>query len=337
MNLQERILLLTELGEYLQSNDPSWQDAIAAANRQNGWFTEEFIRLATSNIATAFLDPATIRHFADNYQLEEQLQKPLTIGITMAGNIPLVGFHDWFCVLLSGHKALVKLSSKDAVLLPHLIDYLAVKHPAIRQQTVFAEMLKGADAYIATGSNHSARYFDYYFSKYPHIIRKNRSSVAVLDGTESKAELEALADDIHLYFGLGCRNVTKLYVPKGYDFVPLLRTSEKYGSFIEHHKYKNNYDYQLAILLLNNQYYMTNGELLLVENPAIFSAISRLNYEYYEGNPAEILSALHTNPEVQCVIGHGQVPFGKAQCPSISDYADGVDTLLFLKQLTASS
>lgn len=337
MNLQERILILTELGNYLSSEDPAWQDAIAAANRQNGWFTEEFIRLAASNIASSFLNPASISRFADNYQLAEEPKRPLTIGITMAGNIPLVGFHDWFCVLLSGHKALVKLSSKDAVLLPHLIDHLAIRFPAIRQQTVFAEMLKGADAYIATGSNHSARYFDYYFSKYPHIIRKNRSSVAVLDGSETGTELEALADDIHLYYGLGCRNVTKLYVPRGYDFIPLLRTSEKYGSFIEHHKYKNNYDYQLALLLLNKQYYMTNGSLLLVENPAIFSAISRLNYEYYDGNAAEILAALHTNPEVQCVIGHGQVPFGEAQCPTITDYADGVDTLSFLKQLTVGS
>ena len=191
-------------------------------------------------------------------------------------------------------------------------------------------MLKGCDAYIATGSNNSARYFDYYFSKYPHIIRRNRTSVAILTGYESAAELDKLADDVNLYYGLGCRNVTKIYVPENYDFVPLLASFKKYIDFADHNKYKNNYDYQLAILLLNNKYYMTNGAILLVENEAFFSAISQLHYEFYTGDPATISAGLQNNRDIQCVIGNGYINFGQAQSPGLADFADGVDTMGFL-------
>ena len=190
-------------------------------------------------------------------------------------------------------------------------------------------MLKGCDAYIATGSNNSSRYFEQYFGKYPHIIRKNRSSAAILTGKESAVELQKLSDDIHLYFGLGCRNVTKIFVPEGYDFVPLLAAFDTYKYFEDHHKYKNNYDYQLSILLLNNQFYMTNGSTLLTKNSSMFSPISQLYYETYSSSN-EVESTLKNNPELQCLVGTHYIPFGQAQAPGLFDYADGVDTVQFL-------
>jgi len=192
-------------------------------------------------------------------------------------------------------------------------------------------MLKGCDAYIATGSNNSARYFEYYFSKYPGIIRKNRTSVAVLTGGEKGDELEKLSDDVHAYFGLGCRNVTKVYVPRGYDFVPLLESFHRYKYFADHNKYKNNYDYYLSIQIMNNRFYMTNGSTLLIEDESIFSPISQLNYGFYE-NREGLIETLKFNQEIQCIAGL-DIPFGEAQRPALMDYADGVDTMQFLLTL----
>jgi len=330
MNLQERIDLLIKLGQYLQSDAAEWRLAKENAERQNGWFTQAFINKAIENISHNFLDADKLKAFTANYPLAELPLSPKNIGLVMAGNIPLVGFHDWLCIFLSGHNAILKPSSKDTVLISHIIEKLAGWNNEVKHQTRFADMLKGADAYIATGSNNSARYFEYYFSKYPHIIRRNRTSVAVLTGNETVAELEALADDVNLYFGLGCRNVTKLYLPKNYDFVPLLESFKKYIAFADHNKYKNNYNYQQAILLLNNKYYMTNGAILLVENEALFSAISQLHYEFYRDDPQTILPGLRNNPDIQCVIGRGLVDFGQAQNPQLSDFADGIDTMGFL-------
>lgn len=192
-------------------------------------------------------------------------------------------------------------------------------------------MLKGCDAYIATGSNNSAVYFDYYFSKYPSIIRKNRTSVAILNGSETVDELEKLSDDIHSFFGLGCRNVTKIFVPEEYDFVPLLQSFHKYKYFADHHKYKNNYDYNLSLQLMNNRFYMTNEATLLVENVSVFSPISQLNYSFYTKKD-ELLNSLRTSKEIQCIAGL-DLPLGKAQKPGIMDYADRVDTIQFLLTL----
>jgi hypothetical protein len=204
---------------------------------------------------------------------------------------------------------------------------------AAKDMILFADMLKGCDAYIATGSNNSAAHFEYYFRKYPHIIRRNRTSVAVLSGNETPEELEKLADDVHVYFGLGCRNVTKIYVPGNYDFVSLLNAFKKYNYLSEHHKYKNNYDYNLALHILNKKFYMCNDSLLLVEEPQLFSPISQLNYEYYD-DPGAVKDILRKKEdELQCIIGHGFLPFGAAQQPSVTDYADGVDTIEFLRQL----
>jgi hypothetical protein len=251
----------------------------------------------------------------------------------MAGNIPLVGFHDFLCVFLSGHIAIIKPSSKDEVLMKHLVKKLAEWDSEISGSIQFGEQLKGCDAYIATGSNNTSRYFEYYFQKYPHIIRKNRTSAAIINGKESKEELEKLAGDVYQYFGLGCRNVTKLYVPVNYDFVLLLQAFSKYNYLIDHNKYKNNYDYNLAILLLNNHYYMTNGSLLLVENESLFSPISQLHYEYYT-DEKKIRQKLHDNEALQCLISDETTGFGKAQQPGIYDFADGVDTMTFLRQLS---
>jgi hypothetical protein len=247
----------------------------------------------------------------------------------MAGNIPLVGFHDFLTVFISGHKQTIKLSGKDDVLLKHIVQQLQGWDAEVNDYIGFADMLKGCDAYIATGSNNSARYFEQYFSKYPSIIRRNRTSVAIIDGSETAAELDKLSDDVHLYFGLGCRNVTKIFVPKDYDFVPLLNSFDRYKYFADHNKYKNNYDYQLSIALMNNIYYMTNGSTLLIENEAVFSAISQLNYSFYD-DAETVKKSLQNNQDIQCIVGHGHTDFGQAQQPGLFDYADGVDTMGFL-------
>ena len=249
----------------------------------------------------------------------------------MAGNIPLVGFHDLLCVFMSGHIQTIKLSAKDEILLKHLVPKMCSWDTKMENLISFAPMLKGCDAYIATGSNNSARYFDYYFSKYPSIIRKNRTSVAILKGDESTAELEKLSDDIHSFFGLGCRNVTKLFVPEAYDFVPLLKSFHRYKYFADHHKYKNNYDYNLSVMIMNNRFYMTDEVTLLVENDSVFSPISQVNYSFY--NKMEtVMEALTGSKEVQAVAGL-DLPLGNAQRPGLMDYADGIDTMEFLLTL----
>jgi Acyl-CoA reductase (LuxC). len=212
MNLQMRIDLATQLGEYILSGAPEWQDAKHKASLTNPWFTSEFIDLAAGNISSNFLDKGKLQNWVSSYNLKSV--EPKKIGIVMAGNIPLVGFHDFLSVFISGHKAIMKTSSKDEILIKHLGDKIIEWNKSLNEFIVFQEMLKNCDVYIATGSNNSARYFEYYFKKYPHIIRRNRTSVAVLDGNETITELEKLADDVHLYFGMGCRNVTKIYVPK---------------------------------------------------------------------------------------------------------------------------
>jgi hypothetical protein len=335
MNLQQRIDLLSRLGEYIQSDNNEWLQAKEKASRENGWFIPEFIELSVRNIAMAFLQKEALIKWAAKYKLihlQAQHEKPKIVGIVMAGNIPLVGFHDMLCAFITGHKAHIKASSKDEVLIKHLVDVMATWNEEVKDLIIFSEMLKGCDAYIATGSNNSAGYFEYYFAKYPHIIRRNRTSVAILTGNETNEELDKLADDVYLYFGLGCRNVTKLYVPEGYDFIPLLGIFRKYNYLADHHKYKNNYDYNLAILLLNKKFYMSNESLLLVEEASLFSPISQLNYEFYT-DWDRLTMSLKENENLQCIAGKGFIPFGETQKPSLYDYADGVDTMQFLTTL----
>ena len=339
MNLQMRIELAARLGEYILSNSPEWQEVKQKASLLNPWFTPEFIDIAADNIAVHFLNKRKLADWTSFYKIEPLHSKK--VGIVMAGNIPLVGFHDFLCVFMSGHKAIIKPSSKDETLIKHLVQKLKEwsanrRTPSEDSETdelvFFEEMLKGCDAYIATGSNNSARYFEYYFSKYAHIIRRNRTSVAVLGGTETPEELEKLADDVHLYFGRGCRNVTKVFVPKDYDFIPMLSAFKKYNYFKDHNKYKNNYDYYLALHILNRKFYMTNDSIILLEDPSIFSPISQLNYESYTHKKA-VDERLKSEEYLQCAVGHGYIPFGQAQLPSLTDYADGIDTMKFLTDL----
>ncbi len=340
MNLQHRIDLIVRLGEYLLSDDPQWQASKEKASRENAWFIPEFIDLSVRNIAHSFLKRELLEkwtaHFPDTVAKLSRGQdgkiQPVSVGIVMAGNIPLVGFHDFLSVFISGHKAIIKPSSKDNILIRHLVGKLVEWDAAVAEWVGFSEMLKKCDAYIATGSNYSSRYFDYYFEKYPHIIRRNRTSVAILTGEESLVELDRLADDVYIYFGLGCRNVTKLFAPEGYDFVPLLKAFKKYNHLADHHKYRNNYDYNLAIHLLNKKYYMSNESILLVEEKALFSPISQLNFSYYK-EPGEPEKELANHPDLQCIVGRQHIPFGQGQYPGLTDYADGVNTLAFLTGL----
>ena len=328
MNLQERIELMSGLGDYLKENSEEWQMVKQQAYQKNGWFTEIFIDYACAQIAENFLEKNKLEAWAAHYHIDDNIA-PKNVGVVMAGNIPLVGFQDFLAVFISGHYQTIKLSSKDDVLLKHLIKVLYSRNVEIQNSISFSEMLKGCDAYIATGSNNSGRYFEQYFSKYPNIIRKNRTSVAIITGEEDEILLEKLSDDIHLYFGFGCRNVTKIYVPENYDFIPLLKAFDKYKYFEDHHKYKNNYDYQLSILLLNYIYYMTNGSTLVIENKSIFSPISQLHFEFYK-NGEDLEASLKTNTDIQCIVSKNVVPFGTTQQPGLFSYADGVDTMQFL-------
>ena len=330
MNLQMRIELAARLGQYISSGSSEWLETKHEASLVNPWFTPEFIDMAAGNIAKHFLDIQKLENWTSSYKIETTA--PKKIGIVMAGNIPLVGFHDFLCVFISGHKAIIKASSKDEVLIKHLVQKLTEWNKEISELVAFQEMLKNCDAYIATGSNNSARYFEYYFKRYPHIIRRNRTSVAILEGNETTKELEELADDVHLYFGMGCRNVTKIFVPKDYEFIPLLTAFKKYDHFKDHNKYKNNYDYNLALHILNGKFYMANESMILLENPSIFSPISQLNYEFYTDKKT-VEESLRSIDDVQCTVGHNHIPFGQAQLPSLTDYADGIDTINFLTKL----
>jgi len=330
MKLQNRIEILLRLRGYLSANNEEWQAVKHAASIHNGWFTQDFINLAVSNITAFFLQDDKLNEWIQHYHLDDNIS-PKNVGIVMAGNIPLVGFHDFLSVFVSGHYQTIKLSTKDNVLLKHLVQKMISWESSMQKYVTIAPMLKGCDAYIATGSNNSSRYFDFYFSKYPSIIRKNRTSVAIINGNESKEELEKLADDIHIYFGLGCRNVTKIFVPVAYDFVPLLQSFHQYKYFADHHKYKNNYDYNLSIQIMNNRFYMTDESTLLVENESVFSPISQLNYSFYN-KKEDVIIALTGNESIQCITGT-DIAFGLSQKPGLMDYADGVDTVQFLLTL----
>ncbi|NCI46898.1 acyl-CoA reductase [Sediminibacterium soli] len=332
MTLQERIMLMARLGEYMRGDDESWLMTKEKACHENAWFVPEFIEKAVNSISTRFLQPSLLQEWAAAYRIPDTQQNPKTIGVVMAGNIPLVGFHDLLCVFISGHTLVAKTASKDEVLLKHLVALLIEWAPAVSDHIRFAEQLSGCDAYIATGSNNSGRYFDYYFGKYPNIIRRNRTSVAILDGTETREELKALCEDIQTYFGLGCRNVTQLFVPAHYDFIPLLELLRSYDYFMQFHKYKHNYDYHLALLIMGNRYYMTNDAVILAENASPFSPVSQVHYTYYN-KKEEAGAIVNNNGDIQCVMGHGYIPFGAAQSPSLTDYADGVDTMRFLAGL----
>jgi hypothetical protein len=333
----DRIALLAELGRFLLHEGSDTLDlAIRKSCVENGWFTEENIRASLKAIATRMLDEQLLSEWAKSYPIPAQEK---TIGLVMAGNIPLVGFHDWLCVFVTGHRALVKLSEKDKHLLPALVKTMGAWQKESWAYTEFLPddtPLQGFDAVIATGSNNTARYFQQYFGKYPHIIRKNRNSVAILDGSESSSELLVLGHDIFSYFGLGCRNVSKLYVPEHYSFDRLLEVLHEYKDVAHHHKYKNNFDYNLTLFLLNNMPYLNNGCLILREDPAPASRIACLHYEYYTDADTLAEQLRAGESAIQCIVskqtlsGIETIPFGTTQSPGLRDYADRVDVMAFL-------
>ncbi len=355
MTLEKRIALLAELGHYLQSGgDEALDNVIQLSFQENKWFTEENVRHALKSIAEQFLDAQKLQEWLNTNSWWSSNPNPArdlmplskTIGIVMAGNLPLVGFQDWMCVFLMGYRARVKLSDKDKRLLPFLVSKMGEWEHESWACTEFVsdgEFLKGFDAVIATGSNNTARYFEQYFGKYPHIIRKNRNSVAVLNGLESREALMALGRDIFMYFGLGCRNVSKLYVPHGYQFDFLLETLHEYREIVNHDKYKNNFDYNFTLLILNKVPHLNNGCLLLTENASLRARIASVHYEYYD-DVAELDEMLAARrEEIQCVVGNTQItgfsviPFGQSQEPGLSDYPDGVDIMQFLASLHGAS
>jgi hypothetical protein len=332
MNWEKRIEILDNLREYLQGQSPELQEIKIRAGQANAWFTPEFINKATEEIYTHFLNKETLEAVSKKYGINAP-KEPKLVGLVMAGNIPLVGFHDFLCVYLAGHKQLIKPSAKDEILLKHIVEKL-YDWGLPKDQISFADgLMKNCDAYIATGGNNSGKYFDYYFSKYPHIIRKNRTSVAVLTNNDTNEDLNKLADDIAQYFGLGCRNVTYLLAPTNYNFEPLIVALKKYEYFDGHKAFKNNFDYQLAIQLLSKQFYMSSGCILLCPSEKLFSPIAQVNYGYYTNEAAVEEFILNNANQIQAVMGKNYLPFGAAQSPSFFDYADGVDTMEFLINL----
>jgi len=329
MNLQTRINSFFLLGTHLLDNEnKDLAEAKTRAYQQNSWFLPSFIEESISQIAKQFLNKDALTQWTSHYPPTGNDGTGIKVGIVMAGNIPLVGFHDLLSTLIAGHTAVVKLSSKDTVLMDYVIRKLISIHPEFEQTIIIQEQLKNCDAYIATGSNNTSRYFEQYFGKFPHIIRSNKTSIAILDGQESVHDLALLTEDIMLYFGRGCRNVTQIWVPEGYNFIPLLNALKKYNFLLDEHKYKHNYDYQLALLMMNRQFYMDSGGILLNENASPFAAISQVHYQFYKEEVPNL-----NREEIQCVVGKGGLPFGSLQQPELSQYADGVDTLAFLSNL----
>ena len=317
------------------NNDLFYDDfksLIELSQSHNGWFTQEQVYFAINSWAIA-LTEENLNKWLSAYDFSNV--QPKTIGLILAGNIPLVGFHDFLSVLISGHNVLVKTSSNDQKLLPFLAKYLISLNDELKNNIHFVEgKLENFDAIIATGSNNTARYFEYYFKNKPSIIRKNRNSVAVLTGTESQEDLENLGEDIFRYFGLGCRNVSKLFVPKDYSFEQFFKAIFKYGDVIHYEKYANNYDYNKAVFLMSNFKLLDNEFLTIKEDTSYASPISSVFYEFYE-NIEDIKNQLEKDADqIQCVVSKNSIPnsisFGQTQKPNLWDYADNVDTLEFL-------
>ena len=339
MTLTERLDVLCRLGDHLLAEEDEYLHALMHRTyHQNKWFTVENQKSAVKAIAKEFLDREKLNSWAGKYDLRDE-EKPLDVGMVMAGNIPLAGFHDLLCAFVAGHRSMIKLSQKDQFLLPYLLKLLSNFDPRSEAYFQLTDKLKDFDAVIATGSNNTARYFEAYFGKYPHIIRKNRNSVAVLDGTETDGEILALGKDIFLYFGLGCRNVSKIYVPEGYPLDPFLEVLHEYRTVINHKKYHNNFEYNMALAVLNKMEYKSNGCLILLEDSSLQSRIATLHYQTYADPESMERDIRDRQGHIQCIVARessfpgNTVLFGRAQEPGLSDYADGIDTLQFLIDL----
>lgn len=344
--LQQRIHDFALLGTCVQEqlNDPQspLMQAVGRSQIENPWFLRENVIYALQ----AWVESLTLANLTSLVEQSDlnQAAEPrmMRVAVIMAGNIPLVGFHDWMCVLLSGHMVVAKQSKNDNLLLPVLAQMLVEINPLWKERIAFKEnLLKDFQAVIATGSNNTSRYFDYYFNQYPHIIRHNRSSVALMTGEESREDLGLLCHDIFMHFGLGCRSVNKLYVPKNYDFAPLIEASQIYSHYGEYHLYGSTFDYHKALLLINQQPFIDGGFWLLKAERGLHSPVSVVNYETYDSTPQLLQELASRSEELQCVVGNLPatpglriVEMGTAQNPQLWDYADGVNTLDFLASLS---
>ena len=357
MDLEQRINAFAKLGAFLsqfsrekiaQKKDITHNDLffdgfshqMKLAGENNGWFTKDNILFAIEGWAE-LLTSKKLQIWLGNYKElngSKTVSPQKTIAIIMAGNIPLVGFHDFLSVLITGHKVIVKQSSNDRHLLPFLAKYLEYVMPGYKGNIAFTEeKLTKFDAVIATGSNNTARYFEYYFGNKPNIIRKNRNTVAVLTGNETLEQLKALSDDIFRYFGLGCRNVSKIYVPQDYNFDTLFEAVFKWKDIINHSKYANNYDYNKAVYLMSLFDMLENGFLMLKEDKSFSSPIATLFYERYESLESLKNKLLEKSEQIQCSVSNDfskdEIKFGETQKPALNDYADGIDTISFLLKI----
>jgi len=336
MNLEARITAFAELGKNIN------EVILSRPVKNNSWFTAESLKIATEEISE-MLKIENLNNWTANYAELNDFSDFKTVAVIMAGNIPLVGFHDFLSVLISGHSFLGKLSSKDDKLLPAIASKLIEIEPGFKNKIKFTdERLKGFDAVIATGSDNSARYFEYYFGKHPNLIRKNRHSVAVITGEESSEDYEKLADDVFIYFGMGCRSVSKLFLPEGFDIQRVFEPMLKYENIINHNKYANNYDYHRAIFLMNTTKFWDNGFITLTESESLGSPVSVLFFEYYK-NLETVKAKLEADKDkLQCVVSlpniiEKSVAFGETQHPQLNDYADNADTIKFLLGIPEAS
>jgi len=338
MNLKQRITLLTQLGEYLLSEDEFLKALMHRTQYNNAWLTIENCEKSVQAIGQNLLQKTQLENWAKAYAVKETTI-PKKVGLVMAGNIPFVNFPDLLAIFLSGHQSIIKLSDKDRFLIPQLIKKMGEWSEASKPYFEIVERLTGFDAVITTRNNNAIDYFEQYFGKYPNIIRKNKNAVAILDGTESMADLYALGNDVFEYYGLGSRNVSKIYVPKDFKFEPLLEAFHEYNSIVLNNKYKNNFDYNYAMLMLNKVPYKANGCIILTENEAITSRIASLHYEFYDKADNLVVEISRRAEEIECVVSNMNlpnievIPFGKAQQPRLKDYAGGIDTMKFLINL----
>ncbi len=338
MDLDNRIKAFSELGEILRNTlegktakfSSELSRLIDTQYLKNPWFTPENVRMAVRAVADQ-LTHENLTKWTYGYPALKHDASPFKVGVIMAGNIPLVGFHDFLSVLMTGNDIIIKTSSKDPDLIVLLSDILGEINPEFSRKIRFAEgTLSGFDAVIATGSNNSSRYFEYYFGRYPSIIRKNRNSIAVIEGSESGGELEALGTDVFSYFGLGCRNVSKIFVPEGFDLEKMTAEWKRFSNLIDHQKYANNYDFSKAVFLVNREKFLDTGFLLLKESKSIYSPVAVLHFEYYKNHSDIEKLKMEFSDDIQCITGREYIPFGKSQFPFLWDYADNTDTIDFL-------
>jgi hypothetical protein len=339
ITIQDLIYNFTRLGQQLSSPDESLKAIIDSEHIYNAWFTPESVENAVKAIGQT-LNEAELTEWLSRYNLSKNTTVK-KIGLILAGNIPLVGFHDVLCVLASGNHALIKASTQDARLIKHVLGILVNIDERFANQFSFVERLVDFDAVIATGSNNSSRYFEYYFGKVPHVIRKNRNSVAVITGNETKEQLYNLGHDIFDYFGLGCRNVSKIMIPKDYNLATFFEAIEPYNDIINHNKYNNNYGYNRSIYLVGSEQHLDNNFLILREDESLSSPLAVLFYERYD-NLSSAEEKINKQAEnIQCVVSTAAlnipnqvVDFGQSQQPKLWDYADGIDTMDFLSRLS---